>query len=159
MKRCVQYPAFPKAYCLVELLLVLFLIAACVTGGVVVARAGLAGQEARGSAQSLQAAAAWAQLGVLWHGGETDVQYAHDHLVLDHDIGSCGGDLGASAPGSPIWTNIARWRTDDGVEVKFGGRLASPDSGGSLYLVGVGGSYRVTIRPESGLTTRAWTDQ
>ena len=159
MKRLTQHSASPTAYCLVELLLVLFLIAGCVCGGVVAARAGLERQEARGSAQSLQAAAAWAQLGVLWHGGETDVQYARDRLVLDHDIGSCGGDLGASAPGSPIRTNITRWRTDEGVEVNFGGFLGSPDSGGSLYLVGAGGSYRVTIRPESGLTTRAWTDQ
>jgi hypothetical protein len=159
MRRLVHIKLSGTAYCLVELLVVLVLLSACVAGGAAFSSRGLARQEARGSAQSWQAAAAWAQLGVLWHGGETQVHVTPDRLRLDHDIGSCGDDLGASAPHSPVSTNVGRWQTADGINVIFGGPLASPDSGGSLYWEGDGGTCRVTIRPESGLTTRTWTEQ
>jgi hypothetical protein len=146
-------------YCVVELVFTLSLLAVCAATGFAFAHAAFAREEARGSAQSLQAAAAWAQLGVLWYGGQTDLHCALDRLELRHNTGSCGGDLGALGPGSLVETNVERWQETDGIGVAFGGPLASPDSGGSLYLICGGGSYRVTVRPESGLTTRMWTER
>lgn len=157
MERLKHIRVTTAAYCLAELLLVLVLLSMCAAAGAVFAFQGLAKGEARGNAQSWQAAAAWAQLGVIWHGGHTRVHLAHDQLLLEHDIGSCGGDLGASAPDGSASTNVARWQATDGIDVMFGGLLASPDSGGSLYWVTGGGSYRISVRPESGLSIRTWT--
>jgi len=141
-------------YSLIELLLVVAVLGICLVAGSLSLAHGLRTQEARGAAQSWQAAAAWAQIGVLWHGGATEVGYASGVLVLSHDLGLCGSDLGASAPAVPVTSNLARWRDGEGVAVSFTGALASPDGGGSLFFDALRGSYRVVIRPESGLTTR-----
>ena len=143
-------------YCLLELLLVLALLGICLAAGAVSLSSGLRRQEARGAAQTLQAAATWAQVGVLWQGGATDVGFASGDVAVSHDLGFSGGDLGAAAPATSVSTNVARWRASGGVRVGFSGYLASPDSAGSLYFEAIGGAYRVIVRAESGLTTRSW---
>ena len=120
---------------------------------------GLRRQEARGAALSWQAAATWAQVGVLWQGGATDVSFALGEVSVSQDLGICGGDLGAAAPATSVSTNVARWRASGGVRVEFSGHLASPDSAGSLYFESVGGAYRVIVRAESGLTVRTWVER
>jgi hypothetical protein len=115
---------------------------------------GLRTQEARGAAQDWQAAASWAQIGVLWQGGSTRVGYSPESLRLSHDLGLCGGDLGSSAPAVAVRTNLSRWRDGESVAVSFTGAFASPDGGGSLFFDSLQGGYRVVVRPESGLTVR-----
>jgi prepilin-type N-terminal cleavage/methylation domain-containing protein len=143
-------------YCLLELLVVLMLLGICVAGATASVATGLSRQEARGAAQTWQAAAGWAQVGVLWQGGSTELDLSSRELSVSHDLDLCGGDLGASAPTVAVSANVPRWRTSDGVAVGFSGGFASPDSGGSLYFLAFGGAYRVVVRPESGLTARTW---
>jgi prepilin-type N-terminal cleavage/methylation domain-containing protein len=146
-------------YSLIELLSVLAVLSICLSIGSLSLAHGLRTQEARGAAQSWQAAAAWAQVGVLWQGGAVKVSYAPGSLALTHDFGLCGGDLGASTPPVPAATNLARWRDKAGVAVKFSSTIGSPDGGGSLYFDALAGSYRVVVRPESGLTVRTRVEE
>lgn len=141
-------------YSLVELLFVVAVFGICLAVGSSSLAHGLRTQEARGAAQSWQAAATWAQIGVLWHGGFMAVGYDAGSLVLSHDLKLCGGDLGSSAPAVPVRTNLARWREGEGVTVSFTERFASPNGGGSVFFDALEGSYRVVVRPESGLTMR-----
>ena len=141
-------------YTLIELVMVLAILGICLVAGSVSLVRGLAREESRGAAQSWQAAAAWAQVGALWHGGSVRLAYESGSLSLSHDFGLCGADLGAALPPVPATANLARWRDGIGVAVKFGGALASPDGGGSLLFGAGGGDYRVVVRPESGLTVR-----
>jgi prepilin-type N-terminal cleavage/methylation domain-containing protein len=154
MQRCTNI-AQTAGYTLVEVLLVLAILAICLLVGSVSLVGGLRNEEARGTAQSWQAAAAWAQVGVLWHGGAAELVSAPGSLTVLHDFGLCGGGLGSSAPLSPESTNMASWRDGDAVSLRFGGALASPSGGGSIFFKALQGGYRVTVRPESGLTTRA----
>jgi Tfp pilus assembly protein FimT len=143
-------------YCLIELLLVLCLIGVCLAVGAASLSTGLVREQARGAAQSWQAGAAWAQLGVLWQGGKVEVTIGRTDLAVSHDLGLCGGNVGAAASHTPVSANVARWLTSEGARVTFCGYQASPDSGGSLFFHGAGGAYRIAIRPESGLTARSW---
>ena len=143
---------------MIELLVVLAILGICMTAGSVSLAYAVRTQQARGAAQNWQAAAGWAQVGVLWHGGSVRLSYAPGSLALSHDFGICGGDLGQSAPTVSVTANLARWRDPEGVAVTFGGALASPDGGGSLHFQASKGSYRVTVRPESGLTVRSWVE-
>jgi prepilin-type N-terminal cleavage/methylation domain-containing protein len=146
-------------YTLAELLVVVAIVGICLAAGSFSLTRDLRTQEARGSAQSWQAAAAWAQVGVLWQGGAVRLSYAPGALALSHDLGLCGGDLGSSAPSAPATTNLARWRDGAGVRVEFSGALGSPDGGGSLYFHALAGRYRVVVRPESGLTARTRVEE
>jgi prepilin-type N-terminal cleavage/methylation domain-containing protein len=141
-------------YSLIELLLVLAVLGVCLVIGSISVVAGLRVHEARGAAQVWQSAAAWAQVGVLWHGGTTQLRYESGDLSLSNDLGMCGGDLGRSAPAVPVTTNLTRWRAGDGAAVSFS-PLGAPDGGGSLFFRAWQGAYRVVIRPESGLTLRS----
>ena len=145
----------PTGHTLIELLLVLGLLAICVGVGAACLVAGLRAQEARGAAQSWQAATAWAQVGVMWHGGSVRLAYREGELSLTHDLALCGGRLGASAPVATSSANVSRWVDEGGVAVSLTGRMASPDGGGSLYFDAGQNRYRVVMRPESGLTTRS----
>jgi prepilin-type N-terminal cleavage/methylation domain-containing protein len=129
-------------YSLIEVLLVAAILGICLAIGSLSLARGLRTQVARGSAQSWQAAAAWAQI-----------------LSLSHDLGLCGGDLGSSAPPAPATTNLARWRDGTGVAVEFSGALGSPDGGGSIYFEALAGRYRVVVRPGSGLTARTRVEE
>jgi prepilin-type N-terminal cleavage/methylation domain-containing protein len=142
-------------YSLVELLLVLLVLGICLAFGAAALAGGLRTQEARGAAQSWQAAAAWAQVGVLWHGGATCLAYDSGAISLTHEYELCGGNLGSSAPAVHVTTNVARWAQGAKTAVGFSGYLASPDGGGSLYFQSGGSVYRVAVRPESGLTSRS----
>jgi prepilin-type N-terminal cleavage/methylation domain-containing protein len=142
-------------YSLVELLVVLVVLAICLALGTLLLANGVSAQEARGAAQSVQAGIAWAQIGVVWQGGATELTYLSGVLELSHDQGLCGGDLGRSAPAVRVTTNVGRWSAGDGVTVTFTGGLASPDGGGSLYFRALAGSYRLVVRPETGLTVRS----
>jgi prepilin-type N-terminal cleavage/methylation domain-containing protein len=141
-------------YSLLELLLVLVILGICLGSGMVHAANGLRVDEARGAAQAWQTAAGWAQIGVVWHGGTTELGYEAGTLALNHDFGLCGGDLGSSAPAVPVSANLARWRTPAGARVSFGS-LGAPDGGGSVYFQAWQRMYRVIVRPESGLTVRS----
>jgi len=145
-------------YGLIELLVVLAMLAVCLVVGSISLGHALLRQEARGAAQSWQAASAWGQTGVLWHGGGTKVAYEEGGLAVSHDFALCGGDLGASAPAVAAATNVVRWHDGGGVAVRFVGGFASPDAGGSIYFQDSGGRYRVVVRPESGLTVRSRVD-
>jgi type II secretory pathway pseudopilin PulG len=141
----------------VELLFVLAILGVCLAVGALGIGDALRAREAKGAAQSWQAAAAWAQAGVLWHGGSSRLVYGPEAIAVAHTERLCGGDVGGVGPSVAIETNVSRWRVAGGGSVvTFGGSLGSPDGGGSLYF-GDGGSlrYRVVVRPESGLTTRA----
>ena len=143
-----------SGYTLIELMVVLAILGSCLVAASVSLGRGLAVEASRGAAQSWQAAAAWAQLGTLWHGGSVKLTYDSGALSLAHDFGLCGGGDGVLAPLVPATANLARWCDEVGVAVKFGGALGSPDGGGSLFFGGTGRIYRVVVRPESGLTAR-----
>ncbi len=151
--------SFSSGFGLIELLVVLAIIGVCAAVASITLGNGLSGQAARGAAQSWQAAAAWAQVGVLWHGGSSRVIYSRVDLTVAHDFDLCGGKLGATGPMAPVTTNVSRWDGGEKATVAFGGALASPDSGGSLYFHGSGSAYRVVVRPESGLSVRSREDE
>lgn len=140
---------------LVELVVVLALLGICLVAGLVSLTPGYSAQNARGAAQSWQAASAWAQTGVLWHGGSATVDYSNGSVDVIHDLALCGGSLGPSAPAVGADANVKRWTSAGGVEVTFGGPLASPDGGGSVYFDALRTRYRVIVRPVSGLTVRS----
>jgi len=141
-------------FSLIELLLVLAVVGLCLAGGAVALVGAPGGANARGAAQCWQSAAAWAQIGVLWQGGTGTLVYGHGDCAQSHDRGLCGGDLGGVAPDAPVGTSLPRWAGSQNVTVAFAGDLASPDGGGTLYFGCEGASYRVVVRPVSGLTVR-----
>jgi prepilin-type N-terminal cleavage/methylation domain-containing protein len=141
-------------YSLVELLFVLAVLGICISLGAVSLVHGMRTQEARGAAQCWQAAAGWAQIEAIWQGGSVRVNYAPGSLTLSGASAGSGGDLAGSIPLAPVTTNLARWRDASGATVEFGGALAAPNGGGSLFFGAESGSYRVIVRPESGLTIR-----
>ncbi len=145
----------PGGFSLIELVVVIAVVGVCAGVGVIGGAQALRSREARAAAQSWQAAAAWAQTGLLWHGGRTELECDGHELAVRHDSGLCGGVLNAAIPGVPLSGNVARWRAVSGWIVKFGGVLASPDSGGSLFFGEGDAAYRVVVRPESGLTARS----
>ncbi len=146
-----------SGHTLVDLVIVLALVGICLTAGMVSLASGVGTQQARGAAQSAQAAAAWAQTDVLWHGGSVRVGYDAGAVDLTHDLDLCGASLGCAAPVADVSTNVARWRDGEAIAVTFTGDLASPDSGGSLYFDALQMRYRVMVRPESGLTARGFS--
>lgn len=143
-------------YCLAEALLVICLVGISFAIGFAVIPGSLNRQEAGALSQSTQAATAWAQVGVLWRGGVGQLAYDGTRLSVSNSLNGSGGDLGGLVPPISVRANIARWRVSDGFLVRFLDPFAAPDSGGSLYFEAGGGAYRLTIRPESGLTTRRW---
>ena len=70
----------------------------------------------------------------LWQGGRSEAspapwcRAAHDPRLSRLGLEGC-------APVCVVDTNVGRWRTH-GAEVAFGGLVASPDSGGSVYFEG-----------------------
>ena len=146
----------PSGYTLIELMVVLALIGVLLMLGAMSLSPGVARQEARGAAQSCQAAAAWGQLDVLWRGGAAKVEVTSERISVTNDLGGLADGIGSLFRGVDVSANVPRWSTLQGVILGFGGPFASPDSGGSVYFKGSGGAYKVTVRPESGLTARAW---
>jgi prepilin-type N-terminal cleavage/methylation domain-containing protein len=154
-----QILAGPGGFSLLELLFVLAVLGICGAIGVAGVAQALQTREARGAAQDWQAAAAWAQVGVLWHGGDTRLTCRLGTTSLEHDFKLCGGSLGKATPSVAIESNVTRWCTGSLSMVAFGGLLASPDGGGSLYFGAGGLVYRVVVRPTSGLTVRSLTER
>ncbi len=144
-----------SGYTLLELLLALAIIGVCLVAGTVSVTKELGTEEARGAAQTWQAAAAWAQLGVLWHGGSAHLKYQAGEASLVHDFSEFGGTLGLSAAAVPVTTNLSRWKMGSGVSVGFTGVLGSPDGGGSLLFGDGNRFYHLVVRPESGLSVRS----
>lgn len=138
-----------------ELLVALALVGICTAIGLASFAHCIRLPEARGAAQIWQAAAGWAQIGVLWHGGSARVNYEHGAVSVSRDAPLSGGDLGPVAPSVASSANVARWHEGEGVSVGFSGTLASPDGGGSVFFAGPPVGYRVAVRPVSGLTSRA----
>jgi hypothetical protein len=136
------------------MLVALSLLGACFAVGVVLLANGLSAVQARGAAQSWQAAASWAQTVSVWQGATSDVEFDSGRLAVAADVGPSGGDLGVSAPPVAAFPNVVRWKRGEGVQVRFVGGTASPDSAGSVYFQAAGADYRVTVRLESGLTVR-----
>ena len=103
----------------------LCVLGVCLAGGVAVLGDGLSVRSRREEQRRIwQAAAAWAQVGVLWQGGSTRVAYDSGSLSLSHEFGLCGGDLGDSAAAAHVHgTNVARWEAARGMAVAFGGVL------------------------------------
>ena len=145
-----------RGYCLAELLVVLGVLSLCLGLGATSLAPSLDRQETRAVAQASQAAAAWAQVGVIWRGGACEVSMSDGGLTVTHDRGLCGGEFMTGARSVAISSNVSRWTTPGGISLRFLGGFACPDSGGSLYLQGLSGVCRVVVRPESGLTARSW---
>jgi prepilin-type N-terminal cleavage/methylation domain-containing protein len=143
-----------SGYSLVETLLVLALLGlSFAIGGIGLAH-GLGAVQARGAAASWQAAGAFGQIGAVWQGEACEVRFGPDGLVVAAKPPAVGADLRRSAPIVPVFANIARWRANEEVVVRFLGGSGHPDGAGSLYFRTLGGDYRVTVRLESGLTVR-----
>jgi|WetSurMetagenome_2_1015567.scaffolds.fasta_scaffold145329_2 prepilin-type N-terminal cleavage/methylation domain-containing protein len=149
----------PGGFSLLELLLVLALLGVCVLVGAVAGAQALGARQAKGAAQGWQAAAGWAQVGVLWNGGDTELASDGGSLSLENDLHLCGGRLEGALPSAPVATNVSRWLAGTATVVTFGGRQASPDSGGSLFFGSGRVTYRVAVRPESGLTARSLAER
>lgn len=143
-------------FSLPEILVAVAVLGLCASVSVVPLLDVMARCEARGAAQDWQAAAAWAQVGVLWHGDGASITYGAERLAVAQDSDLCGGNLGAAAPSVPVSANVNRWISGEEMSVRFLGPSASPDGGGSLFFDAGGTSYRVIVRPESGLTARTW---
>lgn len=148
-----------EGFCLVELLTVLALISISLVMAASLVGRGLDRQKARETALTTQAAVAWSQLGVLWHGGVAEASVGSDKVSIDQDLGLFGGTLESAASSSSISANISRWNMPGRVALRITSPFASPDSGGSIYIVIGQGAYRVVVRPESGLTGRSWSDR
>lgn len=146
-----------SGYCLAELLLVLGLLGICVAIGCSEIAGGLNRGEARASAQATQGAVAWAQLGVIWRGGDCQVRQDAEGLTVSGIGADEHSALGCLAPVVDTDSNLARWNTSEGFSVKFLSPFASPDGGGSIFFGSGDRVYKVTVRPESGVTTRGWT--
>jgi hypothetical protein len=116
---------------------------------------GYSRQQARSAAQSTQAALAWAQNSVLWRGGTHQVLVAGTSLTVSGPSGEDGETAGVSAPMSRVSSNVALWSTSEGIRLRFVGPFGSPDGGGSLYFGVDAPDYKVTVRPESGLSVRS----
>lgn len=116
---------------------------------------GFSRQQARSAAQSTQAALAWAQNSVLWRGGTHQMLVAGTSLTVSGTSGQRGETAGVSAPMSRVSSNVALWNTVEGICLRFGGPFGSPEGGGSLYFGADTPDYRVTVRPESGLSVRS----
>lgn len=140
----------------VELLVVLAVVAICVVVAAACARAGLLMQSARGAAQCWQAAAAWTQVEVMWRGGSRTIVATPTDLRLVASSGDTHSDLGEFPAVSSISANPASWLLSDEVRVRFTGEFAAPAGGGSVYFRSQAGSYRVVVRPVSGLTVRSY---
>ncbi len=140
---------------LIELLVVVAVLGVCLAAGSVVMAGYLGTQQARGAAQSLQAAAATAQVGVLWNQNASEVRYDSGRVSVSQDGANGMGALDVSTASVAVSTNLARWLHGAGVSVTFGQGFASPDGGGSVYFQVLESKYRVTVRPESGLTVRS----
>lgn len=137
-----------------ELLLALGLLSVFLVLGVVQFSGGLDRQQARSAAQSAQAAIAWAQTDVVWHGGVRQVSLREQGLTLTGDDGGLGAYMGAMVPTAAVTANVSRWNISDGVAIRIVYPFASPDSAGSLYFGSDEPAYRVIVRAESGLTVR-----
>jgi prepilin-type N-terminal cleavage/methylation domain-containing protein len=144
-------------YSLIELLVVVAILGSAGAIGTISLHHGLRHQEARGAAQVWQAASAWAQVGVLWRGGSGRLTYQEGDVSLSNDASLFGGALGGVAAAAPVDTNLERWAKNGGIRVGFSGTLASPDGGGSIFFNSWSGRYKVTVRPETGLTVRSWS--
>jgi prepilin-type N-terminal cleavage/methylation domain-containing protein len=150
-----QNPSRSQAgFSLVETLLVLAVLAVCLAvGGISLARGfGLA--EARGVAATWQTAAPVAQVGAVWSGEDGEIRLESGLLTVRAGLDPVGGIVGYPLPSVPVIANVARWQRSAGAAVRFLGTSAHPDSAGSLYFRTFAGEYRVTVRLESGLTTR-----
>jgi hypothetical protein len=137
------------------LLAVVTLLGICLAAGAVSFDRGVRNVEARGAAQSWQAAAAWAQVSAAWSGETAALHYDGGRLSVGAQPPRGVGNLGPAAPAVPVLANVLRWRSGQGVLVRFLGVSASPDGAGSVYFQAPLKSYRVTVRVESGMTTRA----
>lgn len=148
-------PAFVQAgHSLIEMVVVLSLLGVCLASGVVLLGHGLSAVEARGAAQTWQAAAAWAQIGAVRQGVTSDLAFESGRVEVSAEAATSSGDLGTSAPDVDVVANVVRWQQGDGVVVRFLSGTAYPNSAGSLYFKAAGGDYRVIVRLESGLTVR-----
>jgi type II secretory pathway pseudopilin PulG len=154
MKRSQETASRWRGYCLAELLLVLSIISMCLTLGAESVFGGLRRQQAQCIAQLAQTAVARAQVGALWQGGSFEVSLDRGGLTVAHDDGASSCSSEWFDVSAIIRANVARWTTKDGVLLHVLGPFASPDSGGSLYVDGGGVTYRVVVRPGSGLTAR-----
>lgn len=143
-------------YCLAELIVAVSLLGLSAAIGLG-HFAGIAQTErARASAQSMQAAIAWTQTGVLWLGVGREVSYDSGGLSVQSETDGHETALGSLVPITPVTSNVSRWNTNDGLTLAFRCPWATPDSGGSIYFGCGDRVYKVTVRPESGLTVRAW---
>lgn len=145
-----------RGFTLLETLFVLAILGLCILAGSLSLCSGIGKVGARGAAQIWQAAGTCAQLEALWSGEAVTVKAAPRSLSLSGPDGS-GRHLQDVLPAASVSTNLARWRSPDGIAVRFVGLSAAPDGGGSLYFANLRAKYRVTVRPESGLTTCTWS--
>ncbi len=148
-------PRDPQGYCLAELMLVLSLLGIFLTLGMLQFSGGLSRQQARCAAQSSQAALAWAQTSALWRGGTYQVLLEGEDLTVTGlaDDGDAASEV--STPACEVSSNVVRWNTSQGIRLRFLDPFGAPDSGGSLYFGSHTPDYRVTVRPESGLSVRS----
>lgn len=151
------YIRHQKGHTLLELVVVVAILGVVFSAASLSLGVGLTTQQARGAAQSWQAAAAWAQTGVLWHGGSTQLESEGGALGVEHSYSLCGGDLAGVAPTARTSANVSRWLDGSRITVRFAGTSGSPDSGGSVFFHALRSRYRVVVRPESGLTARSYS--
>jgi len=132
---------------------VIAVLALCATIGWVSLGSSLDSTSARGSAQSLQVAAAGSQLAALWSGADTSMQIDADRTLM------LGGRLARDDIGTPDMAaapraNVSRWRLGTGLRIGFLGPFGAPDSAGSATFGSGSTACRVVVRVESGLTRR-----
>jgi hypothetical protein len=94
-------------------------------------------------------------MGVLWRGDDRTVSLDSDGLSVERSAPVQSGLVDSFASTLTVTANVSRWNSAGGVALRILGSLASPDSGGSLYINGGGITYRLVVRPVSGLTVRS----
>jgi type II secretory pathway pseudopilin PulG len=144
-------------YCLVELLLALFLLGIFLTTAAVSVGRSVDRQQARGISQVTQAAVARAQTHAVWQGGDASVSLAGGRVLVNCARVNGTDDSGLLSPSATVSANVTRWAIGGGVTFRFLAPFGSPDSGGTLRIESGGAVYKVIVRPESGLTARAWS--
>jgi hypothetical protein len=144
-------------YCLAEVLVTMSLVGVCLMMAAISLGHGLERQQARGEAQVAQAAVAQAQASAIWTGAEASVSLVGGHVIVGRGPDCSADDLGVLAPAAVVSANVSRWECAGGILCRFLSPFGSPDSGGSIRIETGEASYRVTVRPESGLTVRSWS--
>ena len=151
--RTIPGPGSNGGHTLIELVVALAILVIMAAGAAFGLVRATEQTSARGTAQILQMAAVRAQTAALWGEGSAAVSLTTRGVRVQPAFAVAGAYDGPGGP-VPVGTNLARWRSGESVQLRFGPSFGAPDGAGTVFLAGPAGNVAVVIRAESGLTRR-----